>query len=259
MATAPFLTLASTGCEEAGLAAARRCAAAAEFLGPVLGPAPGLVIWALNPPDWERFSPDTTYGMPHYAQGNLYLAGGRAEFWQGLAQVIADRAGPAQRARFARVYGRPSGEADLSPFFDLLAVHELAHAFTWRGSGAFPRRWLAELFANLCLHAYVVGSEPDRLEVLEVFPEVYAGLDAAGFPLHTLADFEAVYSAMDGSNYAWFQSRFHRAAARIHDVSGVDAVRRLWRLGSQAEELLARQLEAEAGGDVADVLRSWPA
>ncbi len=258
MKTSPFLVLASTGCEEAASAAAERCAAATEFLDPVLGLPPPVVIWVLNASDWDRFSPDSTYGMPHYAQGNLYLAGGRAEFWRGLAQLIADRADPVQQERFAHVYRGADGEADLTPFFDLLAVHELAHAFADRRSSSFPRRWLAELFANLCLHAYVAACEPNRLEVLEVFPEVYAGLDGRDFPLHTLTEFEAVYSAMDGANYAWFQSRFHRAAAGIHEAAGIDALHRLWRLCSAAEEALARQLDAEAGWEVADVLRTWP-
>jgi hypothetical protein len=213
------------------------------------------VIWVLNDADWKWFTPDSVYGMPHYSQRSLYLAGGRADFWKGLAEEIAQRATPDLQKRFTATYGA-GGEPDLTPFFDLLAVHELAHAYQDPAPSSFPRHWLAELFANLCLHAYVVTKEPGQLQVLETFPAVYATLD--GFDYLTLAQFEAVYSAMDPRNYAWYQSRFHRAAARIYEARGTEALRSLWRMCSHGDELLGRHLEADVDEEVAGVLRAWP-
>ena len=57
----------------------------------------------------------------------------------------------------------------LGEFFDLVAVHEVAHLFTERVAG-FPRLWLGEFFANACLHGWVERRSPDYFRAAVVKP-----------------------------------------------------------------------------------------
>ncbi|MGH2410999.1 MAG: hypothetical protein ACRDGS_11610, partial [Chloroflexota bacterium] len=84
------------------------------------------------------------------SRGNLIVAGERSSFWQEQVELL--RVSPGwEEAR--QVYGDGQGGLNLALFFDLIAVHELAHAFEWQGSVRFPRHWLKEFFATSCLHA----------------------------------------------------------------------------------------------------------
>ena len=77
------------------------------------------------------------------------------------------------------------GLVDLSPFFDLLIVHELAYVFHHTGNCIFPHRWLMEFFCNLCLHAYVAEIESEQLPILETFPRLMSKVDPSDFEHRT--------------------------------------------------------------------------
>lgn len=77
----------------------------------------------LGTDDWEGRSIHPVYGMPNYRSGNLIVAATTNPFWAGFLDVIEEDA-PEQAATVADAYGGPDGGVDLSPFFDLLAVHE---------------------------------------------------------------------------------------------------------------------------------------
>ena len=60
----------------------------------------------------------------------------------------------------------------------VLGATRMGHLVHCQAGREFPRRWLRELFCNLCLHAYVAAQEPEQLPVRETFPRLIAGGDA---------------------------------------------------------------------------------
>ena len=225
---------ASRGLERRASSVTELCARAYRFLGGLLDFKPRVTVLVLSEADWPSRSAVALYGMPNYAEGNLCIAGERAAFWREIVDGIIG-AFPEAEGELRPVYGQPDGTIDVSPFFDLLAVHELAHEFHAQGGVRFPRLWLREFFCNLALHAFVASEEPSALPVLETFPRLVARIPATAFPCRTLDAFEAVYDGMPGPNYGWYQCRMHVAAKELYDAGGVEPIRRLWR-AFRAEE-----------------------
>jgi hypothetical protein len=61
-----------------------------------------------------------------------------------------------------------AGGLDLQPFFDLITIHELGHAFDVLGALRPPTFWLSEIFFSLALHAFVATRLPASLPTFEV-------------------------------------------------------------------------------------------
>ena len=237
---------------------------ARDFLAATLGAEAAVALLVLGPEDWPGRSPHPVYGMPNCAGGNLIVAGVPNPFWQGFVDLVA-AAAPTQEAALRAAYPPGGGGAawadgalDLSPFFDLLAVHELAHVFLQQAPFGFPRRWLTEFFGNLCLHAYVAAAEPAALPQLTAFPAAVAAVDPAAVPHHSLAAFEALYEDVGPLAYGWYQCRLHAAARRVYDAGGVAALRRLWDAYAVPDARLAATLTRDVHPTVAAILETWP-
>ena len=235
---------------------AERTARALAFLGSMLDVAPEIALLVLDPGDWTGRAAHPVYGMPNYdGAGNLVVAGAPSDFWRGFVDLVADTQ-PAELTTLAAVYDRDGG-IDLSPFFDLLAVHELGHRVHQVGGVRFPRLWLAELFCNLCLHTYVAEEEPGTLPVLEAFPAVVAAVPPERVEHSDLAVFEQLYDRMPPHNYGWYQCRLHAAAKRVYDAGGPAVLRGLWTRFRVADEKLVSALDA-IEPELARVLLEWP-
>jgi hypothetical protein len=139
----------------------------------VLRFAPTVRLLVPSPQDWETYADVPVYGLPHTVQEGQALVMGDepADFWQGVISMIDDILAPAQRAEMEAVYGIADGQINIAPFADLIVVHELAHLFHEQVPFAFPRLWLDELFANLCVHTYIAEREPEQLPVWTALPE----------------------------------------------------------------------------------------
>ena len=48
---------------------------------------------------------------------------------------------------------RTAGGVDLQPYFDLITIVALGHAFDVLGDLRLPTFWLSEIFVNLAMHA----------------------------------------------------------------------------------------------------------
>lgn len=259
----PFPIYASAGTELQAKSIAVRCRNAKEFLGSTLGFEPQVNVLVLTPEQWPKYAAFPVYGMPHYTDDQtLAIAGQNNGFWQSMCPPAEALPPPAARAMQA-AYGQTDGSINLSSFFDLLAVHELGHLFQFQAKCQFPRLWLAELFCNICLHAYTVIAEPEQLKALETFPQVVANLGVAELRYRSLEDFERLYINVGPQNYGWYQCRFHVAAKRIYEAGGVGALQRLWKLFLQSDEKvsdeqLAACLRADAHPEIENVLTGWP-
>ena len=218
------------GLHDGVAATIQRVEQAHRFFVAQLGIEPRIAVLILGPEDWAGRSNHPLYGMPNYRDGNLVLAGEPNPFWTGLVGLAAIEI-PGGGELLQRSYPGPNSGVDLSPFFDLLGVHELAHIFIAADGRVPSRLWVLELACNVILHAYVAFEEPQNLPTLETFPSVLAAIAASRFTHRTLDDFERSYAhGMDGANYGWFQAKLHVAAKSIFDSVGREATARVWDL-----------------------------
>ena len=190
--------------------------------------------------DWSGNGP---YGLPFFRDdageirpGIMVMPAGGGDFWIEIAQDLRD-ASPRGCAKLLATYPDGTGGLDLQPFFDLITIHELGHAFEVLGDLRLPTFWLSEIFANLAMHAFVATQLRASLPTLEVLPTVGAGsrklaarMRAEGYS--TLEELQAHYTGSDGSmsplNYVWYQYRWLQLAAKTFQVDGEDGLFRFW-------------------------------
>jgi hypothetical protein len=201
---------------------------------------PDIAVIVANEADWESRQP---YGLPYFndedgqiRRGIVVMPAGSGDFWVAMVKDLQETT-PEGYERLRMTYPNDDGGVDLQPFFDLITIHELGHAFEVTGELRLPTFWLGEIFANLCLHAFVATKRQQSLNTLEVLSKVGAqseGLDARmshdGFT--SLEELEAHYTGgedpMDARNYVWYQYRWQRLAAAMFDADGENGLVRFW-------------------------------
>jgi hypothetical protein len=202
--------------------------------------------------------------MPHTSESERLVVGEKpADFLQDVVKMLDYVLTPTQRAEMEAVYGTLDGQIDVDPFADLLVVHELGHLFHEQVPFDFPRLWLMELFANLCLHAYVAEMEPEQLPVWTTLPEGMMELPTDRVQHRSLEDFEKLYSDVGLENYVWYQFRLIVGAKSIYDAARVDGLRRLYRTFATHETgltdgQLTELLEGQVHPVAAQLMRTWP-
>jgi hypothetical protein len=216
-------TFASVGLEPRAAAIASIAGSSWDHLAGLLGHRPDIQVLVLSEADWADKCEVELFGLPNADKGTLVVAGTEAGWWSDLAAMAGDD----RQGELATVYGGPDGRLDLGDFFDLIAVHEVAHLFC-EGQSAFPRMWLGELFANLALHAWVAQRAPDSLRTLTTLPRLAALGSGEEFEHRSRDAFERLYSSVGGPNYVWYQFRLQVAAPALYDAIGEVAVRRLF-------------------------------
>jgi hypothetical protein len=230
---------ASAGLEARADRIGRIAADSRAYIARLLGLGPEMQVLVLSEADWPSRTETPVYGLPNASDGTLVVAGTEAPLWGQLTEMVAE----ADRPELARVYGSGGdGAIQLGPFFDLVAVHEVGHVFH-EGTQHFPRLWLQELFANLCLHSWVAERSPESLPILMTLPRLGAKAAPEAFAYRTRDDFERLYSNVGGPNYVWFQFRLQLEAAALYDRAGSAALTRLFEAFRLDDAALARRLD----------------
>jgi hypothetical protein len=245
-------TFASPGVAERAASIGRIAADSYEYLAGLLGFRPAAQVLVVDEADWPRVTQTPVYGLPNAWNGSLVVAGTEAPLWDSFGEMVA----PEDRAEFEAAYADPDGTIRLGPFMDLIAVHEVAHIFHQR-TQHFPRLWLQELFANLCLHAWVADRSPADLETLTTMPRLGSKAPAESFAHSSRDDFEQFYTDMGGPNYVWYQFRLQVEAGSLYDRVGTGAVRRLFDAFGLDDAALARRLETEVDPALAAFSRTF--
>jgi hypothetical protein len=191
-----------------------------------------------------------------------------------MGQDIRD-ASPRGYTRLLAAYPDGAGGLDLRPFFDLVTIHELGHAFEMLGDLRLPTFWLGEIFANLALHAFVATRQPENLNTLEVLSTVGAQSRRLGARMRaegysTLEELEVHYTGgdqpMSPLNYVWYQYRWQRLAAKMSDTDGEDGLVRFWNCFHGTDRLssgevtaasLALLLKAEVSETLGQAIQNW--
>lgn len=239
---------------------------------------PDLALLVLDRTDWESRQP---YGLPFFNDESgqirpviVVMPAGRGDFWLAMGEDLCGVSGRAP-AKLLATYPDGPGGLDLQPFFDLVVIHELGHAFAALGDLQLPTLWLGEIFANLALHTFVATRRPQSLDTLQALPTVGAKsrrlrqrMRAEGFT--TLDELELHYAGgdqpMSPLNYVWYQYRWLRLAARIFDPDGEAGLIRLWEVFHQAPlsrsrevttATLARLLRGRVSETLGRAVHSW--
>jgi len=254
----------SAGAQAQAEAVAARTERAARYLASVLGFTPRRRMFVLSPADWAAYAGFPHYGMPHFTHDDTIVVGTQpAAFFAGFIALLDEVLEPGQRAVLDATYSADGSQRSLVPFIDLLAIHELGHLFHVQRPFSFPRRWLMELFCNLCLHTFIAETEPEHLPLLTVFPHSMAAVPPNRIPFRSLAAFEQRYVGLDPMNYGWYQCRLHAAAGDIYDRAGVDGLQRLYRTfargqGTMGDGELAAIVAEQVHPSIAEIMLSWP-
>ena len=227
---------------------------------------PKYTLLILSPSDWKTYAhPKAVYGIPHYLpDGRLVVAAENNDFWKRNVPPM-DQLPPMLSKKLKDVYGDKNGEIDLTAFFDLLAIHELGHAFQNAAGMTTQRQWLNELVCNILLHTYVAEKNKKLLPALTVFPQVtVAGIPSSQLKYNKLEDFDTYYNEIAQNhpvNYGWYQCRFHTVAGQIYDSGGVNAMKNLWNaLLAQKGKLDNQELSkilASAHPALAQAILNW--
>ncbi len=239
---------------------------------------PDIAVVVADEVDWTSSGP---YGLPFFRDdageirpGVVVMPAGAGDFWIAMAQDLRE-ASPRGYAKLLAAYPDGAGGLDLQPFFDLITIHELGHAFEVLGDLRLPTFWLSEIFVNLALHAFVATQLPASLPTLEVLSTVGAGsqklaarMRAEGYS--TLEELHAQYTGSDDSmnplNYVWFQYRWQRLAAKMFRVDGEDGLVRFWHCfhstdrvnaGEATAASLAPLLTTEVSPTLGRAVRDW--
>jgi hypothetical protein len=226
---------------------------------------PEVTVLVLSEKDWSRYTSMPVYGMPHYT-GNktLIVAASDNAMWKAFIPDLKQLP-EALATKIKETYTTDNGTLTMESFFDLLALHELGHAFHLQGGLNVQRKWMGELFCNIFLHTYVAERAPQLLGPLTIFPQMVVSGGADQFTYKTLAEFEQHYATIGSKhprNYGWYQCRLHAAAKTIYDASGKKAFHRLWQTLKSPEKIaddseFAEVLREKVAPSVSDVFFKW--
>ncbi|MET0570409.1 MAG: hypothetical protein ABWZ79_03195 [Pedobacter agri] len=209
---------------------------------------PSYTLLVLSPTDWKKHAhPQAIYGIPHYLpDGRLVVASENNDFWKRNAAPV-DKLSQELAEKMKATYTDKNGEINLTNAFDLLAIHELGHAFQSAAKMLGQRNWLNELLCNILLHTYLADNDPKQLPYITVFTKTaVSSFPTQRLKFTKLEDFEANYNEIAKNfpdNYGWYQCRFHVMAGDIYDAGGASSMKKIWSmLLSQKQKLNDEEL-----------------
>jgi len=227
---------------------------------------PEVTLLILNPADWPKYTTFPVYGMPHYDDKRelLIIASENNDFWKSFIPQI-DLLPKELAERIKSTYVDENDILTMQAFFDLLAIHELGHAFHMQAGLKMQRMWMGELFCNIFLHTYIAEVETNQLPALTIFPQMVISSGKDEYKYTTLLDIEERYEEIGTKypkNYGWYQSRWHYEAGKIYEAGGKESFMKLWKALSEKrvklnDEELAQFLSEKVHQRVAEVMLKW--
>jgi len=256
----------SSGNDERAIIVAERMDNVLDFYKKIIDFEPEVTLLILSPADWGKFTTFPVYGMPHYDEIReiLIMASDNNDFWNSFIPPV-DRLPKELADKISATYVDENGNLSMQAFFDLLAIHEIGHAYHFQAGLNVQRKWMGELFCNILLHTYIAEKEPEQLPALTVFPQMVIAGGNEDYTYTNLVDIEERYDEIGQKypqNYGWYQCGWHSAAGNIYDAGGVDTFTKLWdALAAQKENLnnseLAAFLSDKVHQSIADVMLKW--
>lgn len=256
----------SAGSEEQAKEMTERCDKVISFYKKLIDFESTITLLVLSKEDWSKHTNFPVYGMPHYDDNNtLIVASEDNDFWKSFIPPI-ERMPQELAQQISETYSDKNGTLTMRGFFDLLAIHELGHAFHIQGGLTMQRKWMGELFANILLHTYIAEMEPELLPALTIFPKmVVSSTDKKELQYTTLTELESNYEKIGQqypNNYGWYQCRWHMEAGNIYNEGKITVFKNLWQTLKNQNEILddlsfATLLSNKVHQSVADVQMKW--
>ncbi len=256
----------SNGSNEQAKQMTALCDSVISFYSASINFKPRVTLLVLSPSDWSLHTHFPVYGMPHYPnEKTLVVASEDNDFWKSMLPPL-DKLPQELAQQISKTYVDDMGKLTMRGFFDLLAIHELGHAYHEQGDLTMQRKWIGELFSNMFLHNYIAEKRPELLPALTIFPNmVVNSTNKENLKYTTLSGFEENYGLIASQfpqNYGWYQCRLHSAAGNIYDQAGVAAFQKLWRVLQLDKELLdndalAKLLSNKVHKSVANIQLNW--
>jgi len=242
------------------------CDSVISFYSTMINFKPSVTLLVLSPADWNTYTHFPIYGMPHYPdKQTLVVASEDNDFWRSMLPPL-DKLPQELAQQISNTYVDSNDNLTMRGFFDLLAIHELGHAYHEQGELTMQRKWIGELFSNMFLHNFIAKKMPELVPALTIFPKmVVNSTHKKDLKYVTLSEFEENYGLIASQfpqNYGWYQCRLHVAAGDIYDQAGVSAFQKLWNvLKANNEPLddpaLAALLSKEIHESVANIQLKW--
>ena len=256
----------STGNDERAQVVTERIDKVLKFYDKIIPFEPKVTLLILNPIEWPKYTTFPVYGMPHYDETRdlLIMASENNDFWNSFIPPV-DMLPKELVDKIKTTYVDKNNNLTMQAFFDLLAIHELGHAYHFQAGLNVQRMWMGELFCNILLHTYIAENEPDQLAALTVFPQMVISGGKEEYKYTSLTDIEQRYEEIGQQypkNYGWYQCRWHSAAGNIYDSGGVETFAKLWDVFSKQKEKLndaelAKLLSEKVSQSIADVMLKW--
>lgn len=256
----------SVGSKQQAISMAERCDNVKSYYKKRIDFEPVVILLVLSKDDWSKYTNFSVYGMPHYDDNNrLIVASEDNDFWKSFIPPL-EKLPKELVQQISATYSDNNGNLTMRGFFDLLAIHELGHAFHIQGGLTMQRKWMGELFANIFLHTYIAEKEPALLSALTIFPKmVVSSTNRNELQYTTLNELESNYEKIGQqhpNNYGWYQCRWHIAAGNIYDKAKLTALKNLWHTLKNQKEILddlsfAALLTNKVHQSVANVQIKW--
>jgi hypothetical protein len=223
----PFPVAASRGAKRAARRIAERALSASTLFDRTLGVRPALSLQVLARADWSAYESAEAYGVVHDGDDDDLVVGAEAaDVWHTVSAYFAARLDRTACARLCAVHGVDAvngrGPA-LEALAESLIAHDVAHRLARDAGIVFPRRWLAEAFANLALVVVLGETEPAGLHRVGSLAEAAVALED---DLPTLAEFEAEFGRMDVARSVLAELMITRAAYAAYAQHGTAALAR---------------------------------
>lgn len=231
----------SEGQKDRAIQVASFCSNAMEYYNVLLGFKPEVDLLVLSKSDWSHNTVFPVYGMPHYNdKKTLIVAAEENEFWNSFIPPAGKLPGRIMD-RIKKTFGNKDGSITMRAFFDLLALHELGHAYYQQAGIIMQRHWLSEFFSNLFLHTYIAKKQPNQLDALVLFPEMVIASGKDSYKFKSLEELENNYELIAKQypqNYGWYQSRWHQGARQVYDAAGENVLVHFWLAFKDQKEIL---------------------
>ncbi|RIA08759.1 hypothetical protein OE09_0582 [Flavobacteriaceae bacterium MAR_2010_72] len=173
--------------------------------------------------NWNTYAFAPPPGMPQaYYEGNMVLGLGKSIMAQRHEESLKN-ASTTELDSLKKYYG---SEIDLDLFFrDALSIHELGHLYqSFRTGRNSQRKWLDELFGNLCQVAAIKNfKDQSTYHRMDAYQEYVIRSNPWGeIKFTTLDQFEKDYFEIfnQGRNYGWYQTKFYSKAKKLYALHG---------------------------------------
>ncbi len=205
----------------------------------ILGVDLDLGLAVLGPEDWARWT-RMPYGMAHIQLGespSAIMPATEDNMLVNIALANKEHVPESILLRLEKL-GLSFEDAAVVMYMDLLGIHEIGHIYSEAYETWPTEKWLSEFIATYLAYAFFRDSRPEAAQLWDTMLDSTVETNEHGHT--TLADFEELYVRVGGSNYGWYQARFHQRVREVYARSGISFMHSL-------KQSLAENPEAAEG------------